>query len=129
MAFNPKPVGIIKRARGNASVPRPHFRCMANRCATKRTELHLQPPAAFIGPMLAACKLTLSDLHILLIEVGDHGEGATKPALAKPTVANHAHGRLRAHAIANSTACATTFMYVVHSVSYTHLTLPTIYSV
>ena len=87
---------------------------MGDRCATKWTKLHLQPPAAFVGAMLAQRKLSLKDVHILFVEVGDDGESATEPALAEPAVTNLAYSRMPSHAIANGTAYTTSFMHVIH---------------
>jgi hypothetical protein len=112
--FNPEPAWIIKRARGNRSESRPYFRGMGDRGAAKWTKLHLQPPAAFIGAMLALREPSLNDLHILFVKVGEDGEGATKPALAEPAMANHAYGGTPSHAIANGTACTTSFMHLSH---------------
>ena len=112
MPVDLEPIGIIKRAGGDTFVPRPRFRCMANRCATERTELHLQPPTTFVGAMLAAGELALCNLNVLLFKVRDHGERGPKPALAEPAVANHAECRLTAHAIANGTTRTMSFMHV-----------------
>ncbi len=114
MALDSEPVGIIERASSDGSEPRSHFGRMTHRCSTTRTELHLQPTTAFIGPMLALCERSLSEFHILLIEIRDDGECATEPALAEPAVTNKTHHRLRTHAIANGTAHAPAFMHVTH---------------
>lgn len=64
--------------------------------------------------MFVACKLTLRDLNILRIEVGDDGERGGKPALAEFAVADQTNHRLPAHAIANRATGTTAFMHIIH---------------
>ena len=64
--------------------------------------------------MLVLCDLSLNELHILLVKVGEKGKSAPEPTLAEPAVANHAHHGLAANAIANGTAHAASFMCLSH---------------
>jgi len=120
MALYLEPGTIVECPAGDGPNAGKNLGSVRDSGAAAGTELDAQPPVAFVRAMLEADWGCSRKLDVMLIEVNDHGEGASRAALAECAMTNSGADRLSRGPVPDRSAKTSAFM------NFRHAPLPTL---
>jgi len=113
--FYLEPGTIVERPAGYGTHAGEDLGGMRNRGAAPRTELDAQPPVAFVRAMLEADWGCSRKLDVMLIEVNDYGEGASRAALAERAMTDSGADRVSRGPVSDRSTKTSSFVNFRHS--------------